>query len=404
MPCSPKKAQKLLKEGKAKVLKKAPFTLKLIYGSSGYKQKIIAGMDSGSKVIGTAAIANGHSIYQSETDLRGEEVKRKMEQKSMYRRNRRGRKTRYRKPRFLNRKASIRSNRLPPSVKHKLDAHLREKKYMESVLPISNWYVETANFDIHKISNPNISKKVGVSYQEGPQLGFYNTKAYILSRDNYTCQKCKKNKDGLKLHVHHIIFKSREGANTPNNLMTLCNLCHDKLHRHKNAEKESLKLQKLIVRSTKHATEISILKSMLIKNFGFFQETFGYITKFNRESIGLNKSHTNDAICIASQGEIVRKSNQILIKKLVSKGDYQQTKGSRSEKKIPTGKLFGLRKFDLIKTQKGTGFVKGKRSSGFFALSDIFGKVICSSVNIKKKCKKIFSRKLILLRMEVYCD
>ena len=52
MPCKPSKARKLLKEGKAKVIKETPFTIKLIFGSSGYTQPIIAGMDTGSKVIG----------------------------------------------------------------------------------------------------------------------------------------------------------------------------------------------------------------------------------------------------------------------------------------------------------------------------------------------------------------
>jgi len=70
MPCKPSKARKLLKEGKAKVIRKTPFTIKLLYGSSGYTQPIIAGMDTGSKVIGCSAIANRKVLYQSEVYLR----------------------------------------------------------------------------------------------------------------------------------------------------------------------------------------------------------------------------------------------------------------------------------------------------------------------------------------------
>ena len=70
MPCKPSKAKKLLREGKAKVVKRTPFTIKLLYGSSGYKQAVVAGMDTGSKVIGCAAVANGQVVYQAEIQTR----------------------------------------------------------------------------------------------------------------------------------------------------------------------------------------------------------------------------------------------------------------------------------------------------------------------------------------------
>jgi len=397
MPCSTAKARRLLRDKKAKVVGVLPFTIQLIHGSSGYKQPVVAGMDTGSKVIGTAAVANGRTVYQAETFLRGEEIKRKMEQRRMYRRSRRGRKTRYRKPRFLNRAASRRTDRLAPSVKHKLEAHLREKKHLESILPISYWHVETASFDIHQISNPTVSTQPGIAYQQGEKQGFYNTKAYVLHRDRYTCQKCRKNKEGLVLHVHHIVFRSHGGTNAPNNLVTLCAPCHDQVHKHPCAEQESLKLQKKVGHPTGHATETSILRSQLRKHFGGFQETFGYITKWNREQLMLPKTHYNDALSIASGTQKIQSSKTYYIRKLVSKGDYQQTKGARSEKKIPTGKLFGLRKFDMIKTRQGTGLIKGKRSSGYFAIEDILGKTIHPSVNVKKVCERMAARKTCVM-------
>ena len=412
MPCSPAKARRLLKKGLAKVISKKPFTIKLLFGSSRYKQEVIAGMDTGSKTIGIAAIANGKVLYQAETKLRGEEIKKKMDQRRMYRRSRRSRKLRYRKPRFLNRRASIATDRLAPSVKHKVFAHLREKKFIESILPVSVWIVETASFDIHKITNPKgVSKALGKgrTYQKGRMLDFYNVKQYVLNRDKYQCQVCKK-KNGLKLHVHHIQFRSNGGTNSPDNLTSLCETCHDKLHKLKKeeAEKSSKKLQKSAQKQTKHATEISILRSQLCKHFRnlgssqVFEETFGYITKFNRESANLLKSHHIDAICIASRGERIEVQNQnnpsdLFLRRCVSKGDYQQTRGIRSELKIPTGKLFGLKKFDLVKTSKGVGFVKGKRSSGFFAISDINGTIISDSVNIKKNISRTQARKSILI-------
>src|SRR5665811_677057 len=94
MPCKHSKARKLLKEGKAKVIRITPFTIKLLSGSSNYVQTIIGGMDTGSKVIGVCAMSNGKVLYQSEVYLR-EDVSGKMQQRSMYRRTRRGNKTRY---------------------------------------------------------------------------------------------------------------------------------------------------------------------------------------------------------------------------------------------------------------------------------------------------------------------
>ncbi len=412
MPCSSAKAGRLLRKGMAKVISKKPFTIKLLFGAGGYKQVIIAGMDTGSKTIGTAAISNGKVLYKAETTLRGEEIKGKMDQRSMYRRTRRSRKLRYRKPGFLNRAASIAAGRLPPSVRHKVESHLREKKFVESILPVSKWIVETASFDIHKITNPmEVSKAPGMgrNYQKGRQLDFYNVKQYVLDRDKYQCLLCKKN-SGLKLHVHHIQFRTNGGTNSPDNLATLCETCHDKIHKLKNgeAEKASKKLQTVAQKQTKHATEVSILRAQLCKHFRVpegiqeFEETFGYITKFNREAADLPKAHHIDAICIASQGEIIELQNQnnqpdLILRRCVSKGDYQQTSGIRSEKKIPTGKLFGFRKFDLVKTSKGFGFVKGKRSSGFFAISDINRNVISDSVNIKRNTGRIQARRSVLI-------
>ena len=70
MPCKPQRARVLLKMGKAKVVRRTPFVIKLLYGSSGYKQPVTGGMDTGSKTIGCAAVANGQVVYQSEVKLR----------------------------------------------------------------------------------------------------------------------------------------------------------------------------------------------------------------------------------------------------------------------------------------------------------------------------------------------
>jgi 5-methylcytosine-specific restriction endonuclease McrA len=386
MPCKPAKAKHLLKAGKAKVIKRTPFTIKLLWDCEENTQEVVAGMDTGSKTIGCAATANGKVVYQSEVQIR-QDVSKKMEQRRMYRRNRRSRKTRYRKARWQNRASMRKEGRLAPSIKSKVDSHLREKKFVESVLPVTLWKVETASFDIHKISNPDVKRW---DYQKGNQKDFYNVKAYVLHRDGYQCHKCKTKKG--KMHVHHVVFRSNGGTDSPENLIVLCSDCHDKLHK---GEFEI----KGIRSKTKHATEVGIVKSQLEKQFGDFEETFGYQTKFNREQIlKLPKTHYNDAVAICcEEGEIIDISSTVYFKKHVSKGDYQQTNGSRSEKRIPTGKLFGLRKFDYIQHPLGFGFVKGKRSTGFFAISDLEGKVINPSVNVKKNCTRLTARTTTLI-------
>jgi hypothetical protein len=226
MPTSPAKARLLLKQGKAKVVRRDPFTIQLLFGSSGYKQEVVAGMDTGSKTVGSAAIANGRVIYQAEITLRND-VSGKMQQRAMYRRTRRGRKMRYRPARWRNRTSMRAKGWLAPSLRSKIESHLRERRLIESILPVSRWKVELASFDIHKITNPDVS---GVGYQNGVQKGYYNVKAYVLDRDGYRCQSGRKCKHSAKLHVHHIVFRSNGGTDTPSNLRTLCSTCHDDLH------------------------------------------------------------------------------------------------------------------------------------------------------------------------------
>lgn len=389
MPCQSAIARLLLKEGKAKVKRRMPFTIKLLAESTEYVQSVTAGMDTGSTTVGCAAIANGNVVYMAEIQLRTD-ISKKLKQRAMYRRNRRGRKTRYREARWENRAASKKNGRLAPSVRSKIDSHLREKKQVEALLPVSRWKVETASFDIHKITNPDVQ---GAGYQQGNQKDYYNLKAFILSRDNYTCQSKRKVKHVSKLHVHHIIFRSNDGTDTPDNLITLCERCHDELH----AGEFELQGRRS---KTKHATEMGIIKSCLKKQW-YFEETFGYETKFKREQIlRLPKAHYNDAVAICCEdGALVNLPDKVFYKRHVSAGDYQQTKGARSEKKIPVGKLFGLRKFDLVNTAKGTGFIEGKRSTGYFSLMDIHKNNVTDSVNIKTNSVRISARSTTLTQL-----
>ena len=275
MPCKPTVARLLLKDKRAKVVRRCPFTIKLLQISDEYLQPLTLGIDTGSAKLGSAVVdGNGKVLYMSAVDVRND-ITGNMEKRAMYRRNRRYRKTRYRKPRFLNRKNSIQSGRLPPSLRSKRDSHLREIRFVKSILPISNLIIETATFDPHALKNPAVLTNNWL-YKHGPNFGYANTKAFGLDRDNYRCQFCHGKRNDRRLHVHHIVFRRNGGADDEENLLTLCETCHTALHGGQIALKRSGKRKG----NLKHATQMNILRSQLLHETAAY-ETFGYITKKN---------------------------------------------------------------------------------------------------------------------------
>jgi len=198
MPCSNTIARLLLKQGKAKVKRKTPFTIKLTYQADNYTQNLTLGIDTGSSKIGSAVVKeSGDIVYLSQIEIRND-IADKMKQRSKYRRNRRNRKTRYRKARWLNRKNSIKKDRFSPTMTSKINSHIKEIEFVKSILPIKNIILETGSFDTHALKNPAVLKNKWL-YQKGINYGFSNTKSYVLDRDNYICQYCKgKTKDSRK--------------------------------------------------------------------------------------------------------------------------------------------------------------------------------------------------------------
>ncbi|HEY4383997.1 MAG TPA: RNA-guided endonuclease IscB [Ktedonobacteraceae bacterium] len=230
MPCAPAIARLLLKEGKAKVLQRTPFTIKLLEApQTTYTQPLILGVDTGSAVFG-AAVANdrGEILYLSEVELRND-IATMMKERASKRRNRRHRKTRYRKARWLNRKNSIKTGCFSPTMRSKINAHLREIRFVQLLLPITSILLETGTFDPHALKNPAVLQNKWL-YQKGINYGYANTKAYVLTRDNSLCQQCKGKSKDKRLEVHHIVFRCDQGSDDEANLLTLCKTCHESLH------------------------------------------------------------------------------------------------------------------------------------------------------------------------------
>ena len=314
MPTSNAKARKLLKQKKAKVVSLRPFVIKLTYKTkTEYTQKLHLGVDSGYSNIGFSVIDAKQEYIAGEVKLL-EGMKKRLLEKSSYRKIRRSR-LRYRKHRWNNRVKSKKKGWLAPSIRHKLDTHIKFIDELKGILPIGKITIEVANFDIQKMKNPSIS---GKEYQEGDMLGFWNVREYVLHRDGHKCQNpdCKyKDKDKKQiLKVHHIIYRSKGGTDRPENLITLCSKCHTPANHKKGKFLYDWCMNGKKVRGFKDATFMSIIRWRLVDELKSKYDnvfiTYGYITKNHRIKNGIEKSHLNDAFAIAKGTSQVRTSNK----------------------------------------------------------------------------------------------
>ena len=362
--CRCGKVYRLLKTSKAKVVKREPFTIKLLYEPETHiVQELNLGIDVGSSHIGSAVVDNQERVlYLGEVEIRND-IKNKMDARRSSRRNRRNRKTRYRKARFLNRANSTKKDRLQPTLRSKIDSHVREIEFVKSILPIKNLICEIGHFDPHLIKEGK-----DVDYRHGTLFGWENVKTYVRSRDNYICQYCGK-KTG-KMEVHHIVWRKNGGSDEPENLITLCHECHWKTHN----EGLEIKRKGKYKSTLNHATHMNIISSYLLKLYPEMETTYGYITKSIREDGPLGKEHYYDAVVIAggvSDFEFL--TDVIFKKKHIARGDYQRSKGLRSEKIIPQGKIQGFLKFDKVEYLGKKYFIKGRRSAGNTVLMHLDG-------------------------------
>ena len=374
------KVRILLKNKKAKVIKRCPFTIQLTYDSTNYTQNITLGVDSGSKHIGLSATTRSKVLFESDVELRNDIVNL-LSTRRQNRRTRRNRKTRYRKPRFNNRRRK--EGWLAPSVQNKVNSHLTVIRKVHDILPITKVIVEVASFDIQKIKNPMIS---GTEYQQGEQLDFWNVREYVLFRDGHVCQCCKGKSKNKILNVHHIESR-KTGGNAPNNLITLCETCHTGYH------KGNVKLPKTIHRgmSFKDAAFMGIMRwafyNKLKEIYPNVNLTYGYITKNTRIKNSLPKEHYTDARCISgnpkaiSNGTVyyqkkVRCHNRQIHKNTILKG------GIRKRNQAPYD-VMGFRLFDKVKWKGQTCFIFGRRSTGRMDLRLLNGTKINASVGYR---------------------
>ncbi|MEN8217418.1 MAG: RNA-guided endonuclease IscB [Pseudomonadota bacterium] len=297
MPCKPAKARKLLRDGKAKPVKRVPFTIQLTWDCEENLQPITIGIDKGSKITGFCAIANGEILMSGYINHRTD-VKKKMEARAANRRQRRSRLW-HRPPRFNNRVSSNLRYRLPPSIKTNAEEIIRVSNKLP--LPITQIIIEDVMIDIARLNNPNLK---GSAYQKSNRL-HENLRLATLMRDDFSCQQCRvKN---TRLEAHHIKLTSEGGKDTVNNLITLCSECHSKVH----SGKIQLKAKGVSGFKDKIAQRTMQGKDYLYAKLSQkyrLERVYGYQTAEFRKAICLSKDHDSDALAIATlgTGEIIK--------------------------------------------------------------------------------------------------
>lgn len=380
MPTTPRKARLLLREGKARCVKRTPFTIQLNYATGETKQEITLGVDAGSKTIGVSASTEKKELYCSEITLRNDIV----DLLSTRRQNRRLRRNRlrYRPARFNNRAKTKHKGWLAPSVMNKIETHLNVIDKINKILPISKTVVEVAAFDIQKIKNPDIQ---GKEYQQGDKLGFWNVREYVLFRDGHKCQYCKgKSKDKI-LNVHHIESR-KTGGDSPSNLVTLCSVCHKSYH------KGQIKINVKRAASLKDAAFMGIMRwafyNKVKEKYNNVSLTYGYITKNTRIQNNLPKTHCVDALCISGNTKAELSKQQFFLKKIrihnrqIHKANM--LKGNRKVKTQAPYEVLGFRLFDKVKYNNQECFIFGRRKTGYFDLRKLDGTKIHASAGYKK--------------------
>ena len=241
------KVRVLLKQKRAEVVSKCPFTIKLLYESTSFTQPLTLGVDTGSKYVGSAVINDITSeiVYESQTELR-DDVKSKMDRRRAFRRGRRN-KLRYRPKRFNNRKASKRKDRYSPTLISKFQGHTREIEFIKSILPITDVVLEVGEFDPQLLHDPTLAYHKW-DYSKGELYQQENFKQAARARDDYKCQCC--GKKGCRLEVHHLLPRSRGGSDKLANLITLCSDCHHLAH---SSEEQLLVFQRKFGKKAKKA-------------------------------------------------------------------------------------------------------------------------------------------------------
>ena len=374
MPTSPARARQLLRSGDAVLVDRAMFLIRLTRPSASCRQETAMGVDLGSHHVGVSVTTDRRELLSSEVLLR-DDISRRLFKRREMRRGRRFRKTRYRPARFDNRTASKKDGWIAPSVRHKVESIVGICRRISKTLPIDTVVCEGGKFDAQAVMNPEIN---GKEYQQGPQSGFDNVKAYVRWRDGYSCQNCGARGSDVRLEVHHIRHRMDCGSDRPDNLVTLCHECHRKHH------EEGMPLKVKAPSAMRDMSAMNIIRRRIIdslrKRFPSVRETWGYVTARNRRVGNISKGHTEDAFVISGNIHAERvgyvhmwrqlpRHSRRLHEEVPHRGGNRKSKVAAkwiAAKK--TGTVF--RRFDRVKVNGSEGFIAGS-THGNLVIKDI---------------------------------
>lgn len=306
-PCHPARARVLLRSGKASVLRHAPFTIVLRGGKTSASAGV-AGLrlkiDPGSKTTGLVLVHESENrvVWAAELRHRGEWIRDRLAARRSLRRNRRSRKTRYRAPRYKNRKRP--KGQFKPSIASRVHNVLTWVERLRRLTPVRAISFELAKFDTRKMQDPEVT---GAEYAQGELFG-YEVREYLLEKWGRRCAYC--GRAGTPLEVEHIIPRSRGGSDRVGNLTLACHPCNQAKgartatefgHSEVQVRAKRTLRDAAVVNSTRWTIHRGLLETGLPVEVGTAART-----KRNRISHGFPKVHWVDAACVGETGATVK--------------------------------------------------------------------------------------------------
>lgn len=300
---------------------------------------------------------------------------------------------------------------LPPSVKARADAILADVAKLSKSLPISKIIVETTEFDTQKMANLNID---GVEYQQGELQGEH-LRSYLFVLYKHTCAYCNGLSGDTIFEIDHIRPRSKDGSDKLSNLVMSCRVCNaakgsntleqwerrlessaSEIDQCRLSSFKSIKKRRKLKAGFQYSALTQSYKNYLLHELRYTYKaykiavTYGYITKFDRKKMGLEKSQINDAMVIASQGEQFTKPKSYLLERCLKKRRPAEYISPRKEgkpiapKRVWANERFGFRLWDKIKTNGHIGYVAALRASGYFRVHTLDNDVIYGGKSYKK--------------------
>ena len=373
-------ARILLFNKQAVIYKRFPFTIRLRNDNAVLKNRnYTIKIDPGSRTTGVAITNDKDQVVMlAELEHRGHIIKKSLDSRRTSRRHRRQRKTRYREARFLNRTNS--KGWLAPSVKSRADNVINFIRKYKKLLNITKIEIERVSFDITQMSSE--IKLYGIDYQQG-SLYQKKLRDFVFSRSNGKCSYCGKQAQ----EIDHIVPRSKGGTNSVNNLTATCRACNEKksnlslkaFGKLMNKDYSHLEPKKL----PKDAAIVQSARNYMVKEITkLIPDTTthdAWLTKYNRDELGLPKEHYYDALSVGNTQDYKFLTDKVLTISAKGRGSRQMcsmdrfgfprtsAKASKSVKGFQTG--------DIVKAVVTFGSKQGEylgrvvvRSYGYFSI------------------------------------